>query len=251
MLRAPIYLRLCIIIVLFAYGESVCWGKNTSDQAQKANPQQENNKIPDFVQRRSTIPDLMLKNKKPGRNWVLFPIIGHNPDDGTILGLSVRWVTNRTKDSPLFRYAPYKSSLRLGAAYGTGEMGKFLMEYDLPYWRDTRWRLRSRLSVSRTNGENYFGVGEETLSDLRYPGSPSTFNRFKDYEDALNQNVNGRTYANYNNYRLDLKRLDLSFERASWGGCCCLSLVWKWHIMTSLTILDPRRMVPSINGRDC
>jgi len=66
--------------------------------------------------------------------------------------------------------------------------------------------------------ENYFGTGASTLGPLVYPGSTKQFNDFESYSDALNQNVNGKTWAAYNDYKRTEASGVVTLERDYLGG---------------------------------
>ena len=70
----------------------------------------------------------------------------------------------------------------------------------------------------RNRFENYFGIGASTLGPLTFPGSSKRYDDWDEYEDALNQNVGGQTWARYNDYRKTEVGGLVTVERDFWGG---------------------------------
>jgi hypothetical protein len=62
------------------------------------------------------------------------------------------------------------------------------------------------------------GIGASTLGPLTFPGSSKQYDNWDEYEDALNQNVGGQTYARYNDYRKTEIGGLVTVERDFWGG---------------------------------
>ena len=180
--------------------------------------QDEPEEVPEFISRKYPIPDLIFKDKREGKYWIGFPIIGYDPDAEFMMGASVRWFDNGPADSPFFRYTPYRTSTRVGAGYGTGGFGKVFIEFDAPNMYETPWRLRAGLTLSRNDFEHYFGVGEETLGNYQFPGSSQTYTSYDDFLDALDDVSNGETYERFESYRQDIYRLDLALEHDTFGG---------------------------------
>ena len=129
-----------------------------------------------------------------------FPAIGVDPETGFNYGAALQWFDNGSSDSPFFRYTPYRRRIAVAAAGSTGGSSRALIGYDQPYVGDTPWRIRGAGYFDRNKFQNYFGLGESTLGPLTYPGSPSEFDDYDEYQDALEQNVLGQTWARYNDY---------------------------------------------------
>jgi hypothetical protein len=173
---------------------------------------------PDFLAEKSALPDLLLKDKRTNRYLTGFPIIGWDPETEFNFGAAVQWFDNGPADSPFFRYTPYRRRIAVAAAGSTGGSSRALLGYDQPYVGDTPWRIRGAGYIDRNKFQNYFGIEESTLGPLTYPGSTREFEDFDEYQEALEQNVGGQTWARYNDY--DKRRIGgvLTVERDYLGG---------------------------------
>jgi len=78
--------------------------------------------------------------------------------------------------------------------------------------------LRLRDHIVSQWFESYFGIGASTLGPLTFPGSSKRYDDWDEYEDALNQNVGGQTWARYNDYRKTEVGGLVTVERDFWGG---------------------------------
>lgn len=173
---------------------------------------------PDILSARSPLPDLLLKDKREGSYFTGFPAIGWDPESLFTYGAAVQWFDNGPADSPFFAYTPYRQRIAVAAAGSTGGSRRALIGYDHPYIADSQWRLRAALLFDENKLQNYFGIGESTLGPLTYPGSPVEYGNFDDYQDALNQVVNGETWARYNEYRRTQAGTIVTVERDFLGG---------------------------------
>lgn len=156
---------------------------------------------PSFVAAKNPMPDLLLKDKK--ENWYVtgIPQIGVDPEEGFGLGAELQIYDNGPADSPFFRYAPYRRRIVAGAVWTTGGAENVYFGYDQPYINDTPWRIRAYAGWFANKYTDYFGTGTQTLQPLNYPGSTQTYQHFDDYQNALNQVVNGETWKEYNHYQ--------------------------------------------------
>jgi outer membrane protein assembly factor BamA len=173
---------------------------------------------PDFMARKKSLPDLLLKDKRTGRYITGFPAIGWDPETGFNYGAAVQWFDNGPSDSRYFRYTPYRQRLAVAATGSTGGSTRALLGYDRPYVADTPWRLRAAGIFEQNKFQNYFGVGESTLGPLTYPGSTRSFDNFDEYTEALEQKTGGQTWARYNEYRKTQAGGVVTVERDFWGG---------------------------------
>jgi outer membrane protein assembly factor BamA len=173
---------------------------------------------PDFLANKAPLPDLLLKDKREDSYYTGFPAVGWDPESGFNYGAAVQWFDNGAADSPFFRYTPYRQRVLIGATGSTGGSTRAAIGYDLPYVDDSPWRLRAAGLFEQNKFQNYFGFGESTLGPLTYPGSPRAFDKYEEYVDALEQNVNGQTWARYNEYRKTQAGAVVTVERDYWGG---------------------------------
>ena len=171
-----------------------------------------------MVAAKNPIPDLLLKDKK--ENWYItgIPQVGVDPEEGFGGGAEVQIYDNGPADDPLFRYAPYRRRIIAGALATTKSTENFYFGYDQPYVNDTPWRLRAYAAWFENKFTDYFGTGTQTLEPLSYPGSPQTFKKFSDYQNALDQVVNGQTWKEYNHYKLEQTIASFNVEYDLLGG---------------------------------
>jgi hypothetical protein len=173
---------------------------------------------PAFLANKTPQPDLLLKDKKQGSYFTGFPAIGVDPESGFTYGASVQWFDNGPTNSPFFRYTPYRRRVTVAATGSTGGSTRALIGFDAPNLNDTPWRIRTAGTFERNKFENYFGVGESSLSPLTFPGSPLRYDNFRDYAEALEKNLNGITWARYNDYQKTQVGGVATVERDYWGG---------------------------------
>ena len=173
---------------------------------------------PAMVAAKNPIPDLLLKDKK--ENWYItgIPQIGVDPEEGFGGGAEVQIYDNGPTNSPLFRYAPYRRRIIAGAVALTKGVENFYLGYDQPYVNGTPWRLRAYVGWFENKFTDYFGTGTQTLGPLSYPGSTQTFKKFNDYQNALDQVVNGETWKEYNHYKLEQAIASFNVEYDLLGG---------------------------------
>src|SRR5262245_52562301 len=155
---------------------------------------------PEFMANKSSLPDLLLKDKRENRYVTGFPAVGWDPETGFNYGAAVQWFDNGPADSPFFRYTPYRRRIAVAATGSTGGSTRALIGYDQPYVADSPWRIRLAGVFERDKFQNYFGIGESTLGSLTFPGSTRSFDNFDEYTDALERKTGGETWARYNDY---------------------------------------------------
>lgn len=172
---------------------------------------------PSFARNKHQLPDLLLKDKKEGRYIVPIPIVGFDPDTGINYGAGVSFFDNGKKDSPFFRITPYRQMI-LAQFIGTSEkVYQGTVFYDQPYFMDTPWRVRGELEIYSNPIDNYFGIGSAGTA-LTFPGSTRVFGSYRDYKDALDENVNGRTYSHYDEFKYTKTAVRGSAEYDLIGG---------------------------------
>jgi hypothetical protein len=156
---------------------------------------------PDFLNRKEPIPKEILDNKTEGWYLTGIPMIGVDPEVGTVLGAQAQIFDNGPKTSPFFSYAPYRHQIYVGAQTTIeGNFKNAFFAYDQPYIDDTPWRIKSYVGYTQNKFRNYFGTGEETLGPLHYPGSPLQFDDLSDFKHALSQKPGGITWSDYVSY---------------------------------------------------
>lgn len=173
--------------------------------------------IPHFARHKRKVPELLLKEKKEGRYIVPIPIIGWDPDTGFNLGAGIYFFQNGKKDDPFFKITPYRQMLSLQAQVTTRKVLQVLANFDQPYILDSPWRVRGQAEFFRNAHKKYFGIGDAG-SQLTYPGSPTVYGSFDDFQNALGQVVGGVTYNNYDEYKYTRFSVKGSAEYDLLGG---------------------------------
>jgi outer membrane protein assembly factor BamA len=173
---------------------------------------------PPFAAAKHPIPAQLLKDKK--ENWYVtgIPLIGLDPEEGFGVGAELQIYDDGPADSPFFRYAPYRRRITAGAVATTKGTESFYVGYDQPYINDSPWRIRAYAGWFGNKFADYFGTGTQTLQPLSYPGSTQTYQRFDDYQNALDQVVNGETWKQYNHYQLQQVLASFNVEYDLLGG---------------------------------
>jgi len=197
----------------------VAWSLAAASAAQPDTPLPATPAPPEIMRNKPPIPDLLLKDKREGSYFTGLPLIGVTPESGVILGGTIQWYDNGSKDSPFFAYAPYRKKVNAQIDVGTKGRQEYILEYDQPYIADSPWRIRASGAYLVYEFEDYFGVGEETLGTLQFPGTPGvTYDRANDYFDALKDNRGGQNWARYNYYDRRQILFSVNVERDFLGG---------------------------------
>jgi outer membrane protein assembly factor BamA len=154
----------------------------------------------EFFSRKPPLPDLLLHDKREGRYITGFPAIGYDDATKFNYGVALQFYDDGPRDSPFFRYTPYRRKIAVLTVDSTGGRRQLMADYDQPYVADTPWRLSAHVNLINNERENYFGVADEGLAALRFPGSNQTYDTYSEYQDALKQVTNGTTYSRYSVY---------------------------------------------------
>jgi hypothetical protein len=185
---------------------------------------------PDFMRNKPYIPDLLLKDKREGRYVTGIPAIGWDAEEGFTLGGFAELYDNGSRDDPFFRTAPYRSKLFIGGVFTSEEIVRLLGRLDIPYLKDSPYRFRIDGFFQKSDINNYFGLGDDSL-DLVSPTPPfETFVEFEDYQDDLDQILDASrpeclrvgsspcTFTRYNKYKANDFVAVVSLERDVLGG---------------------------------
>lgn len=189
---------------------------------------------PDFMARRPTIPDFLLKDKREGFYFTAMPAIGYDTDTGFNIGAFVELYWNGSRDDPFFRTAPYRHLVFVGAVASTEGRTNAFVATDSLYVRDTPWRVRTQLGVEDNRAARYFGIGNDAMDPLFLPPVPNTsipFRRFETYAGfekekdkafppypGNNSGEQGFTYTKFDQYKLRRWYARLQLERDTFGG---------------------------------
>ncbi len=193
--------------------------KRTSPSEPKAPPHSEIPPPPDFLRNKNPLPEIEWRDKKPDWYFTGIPLVGVDPDSGFNYGASIQWFQDGPKDSPFFYYASYRQKVAVNFLQTTGGTREYTFEYDHPYIADSPWSLWAFGGYLENRFENYFGVGEQTLDRLSFPGTPGqTYGKADDYFRALREDRNGKTWERYNFYDKRQPILMVNLTRDYLGG---------------------------------
>jgi hypothetical protein len=173
---------------------------------------------PDYMSASPELPDLLLKDKRQGTYFTGVPAIGYDDERGGQLGVLGEWYDNGSWEDPYFRSSPYRKKIGFGAV-GGNDNDELRLLADFPYIFDSPYRFRLNATYRRSDILRYFGVGEETLDRLTFPGAPGeSFGDYDDYKRALERAQGGTTWAKYDEWSANDITTAMTLERDLLGG---------------------------------
>jgi len=153
-----------------------------------------------------------FENKREGRYTNALPGMGYTPELGFIAAGMIGIYNNGSRSDPYFTLAPYRSAVTVLASASTRGMVSLQTILDVPYFRESAFRVRARIYFLRNPVENYFGSGETSLNPLRTPEGRIQ-DKYADYYNDLLRIENGTTNAYFNYYRNQLFLGEIQLER--------------------------------------
>ncbi|MBW3467347.1 Omp85 family outer membrane protein [Arthrospiribacter ruber] len=193
----------------------------------------QNDTLPFSISEKRRISEQKLESKREGWYLTGLPKIGYDPIQGFGFGAEGEIFNNGKREDPFFAYTPYRSKISFSASYT--QFGKVSagLGLDMPYFLDTKWRLRASFSFSDNPNKIYFSPGEASMQALEYTdrvtGERVTNAQFNDYRRALSVvrgpnpwegEVPGVLYTdrNFNYNRYTKYALDVILERTYLDG---------------------------------
>jgi len=189
-------------------------------------------KLPFHLDESRRIDTEELKTKKEGSFITGLPSISSDPVTGIWYGGSGYYIQNGKKTNPLFAYSPYV--YRVSIDYYQSSVGAkyYGAGVDLPFFKDTPYRINLYGFYDRNLRGLYFGIGESTLNPLSYhPRNDSsqpiiTNANYAEREEALSFRRPARTNSGteyvtdqkYNEYDAENSGFTLNFDRTFWGA---------------------------------
>lgn len=145
--------------------------------------------LPFPIDPKKKLSDARLAAKKEG--WFLtgIPKAGFDPVQGFSIGGQGQLYNNRTKEDPFFGWTPYRE--RYDISFTLSQFGKVGVNIatDMPYFLNTKWRMRSRFAFSDNPNKLYFGPGTGSLEGLSYTdrqtGEAVTDAQYDDYRAGI------------------------------------------------------------------
>ena len=160
--------------------------------------------------------DLARKNE---RGYVTgLPLAAYSTDIGLGGGARVYYYWNGKRTDGRFANTPYLHRVFLQAFASTKGIQFHWLDYDAPRIFDTPYRVRSQLFYARNINANYFGLGEDSLRPLRFPGSPMAYDSYSEYTDDQRRVTDGVTWAKYDQFDGVRPVFIASLERLFLGG---------------------------------
>ena len=138
--------------------------------------------VPEYFKARR-ISDADFAKKKEGRFITFLPDISSDPVYGNGVGLRANLYWNGRRDDPRFRYTPYVAKLAFNAFVTDRDAQEFAASLDMPYFKNSRFRLKADLKVGENPNNIYFGITERTLGRLTLPDG-RTFKKYDDFDSA-------------------------------------------------------------------
>lgn len=127
-----------------------------------------------------------LAKKKEGTFFTGLPDISSDPITGFGFGIRSNIYWNGEKSDSLFAYTPYFAKLKINASYFTTNAREFAVSIDMPYFEGSRWRLKGDFKAQQNPTNQYFGLTQKTLNDLKLPNTNTgeTFKTYNEYNNA-------------------------------------------------------------------
>jgi hypothetical protein len=163
------------------------------------------------------LPDDILAKKREGNYITGVPALAFSPDSGFIYGVVLFHFTNGDRSDPRFDYTPYLRKVSLLAIQSTKGLSQLKIDLDAPRFMSTGHRIKPSFFYSKNISEQYFGITEESMENLRYPSAISpnrtSTSDFTAYERRMQEKLeDGTTYFRYNQYTHTETEFSLSDE---------------------------------------
>ncbi|MCB1141906.1 MAG: BamA/TamA family outer membrane protein [Leptospiraceae bacterium] len=188
-----------------------------------------------------------IEDKKEGWYTTGLPLLNSDPNEGFGYGLGMFVFQNGFKSDPLFEYTPYRTKVFLQLFNTTKNAQYHQLSFDLPFFLNSKWRLRTDFYQTITPTTLYFGIGESSMNSLWYytknqPGAEIVNNaNYSEQEQNLQYMKPGSnespirihnsvqsgfserdsfrtTDTLYNRYHIEMPQVAMSTERSFWDG---------------------------------
>lgn len=154
-----------------------------------------------------------LARKKEGGYVTGLPLVTYSTDIGLGGGARAYYYWNGTRDDPRFAQSAYLHRIFLQAFASTRGLQFHWLDYDAPRLLGSPYRVRAQLIFERNINSNYFGLGDDALEPLHFPGASRTFDSYSSYTDAQRRVVEGVAYTKYDQYERIRPVFTASVER--------------------------------------
>jgi hypothetical protein len=155
--------------------------------------------------------------RKHERGYVTgLPLAAYSTDIGYGGGARVYYYWNGERTDSRFAATPYLHRVFLQGFVTTRGIQFHWLDYDAPRIFRSPYRIRSQLIYGRNINQNYFGVGDDALAPLAFPGAPGSYDDYGAYTADQRRVTGGMAWTKYD--QLDLTRALwlVSAERLFW-----------------------------------
>lgn len=175
---------------------------------------------PDGYENKPALTEDDLRKKREGHYFTGLPLANYDPNTGFGAGARVYFYENGKREAQTFAFKPYDHRVFLQGFATTKGVQFHWLDYDAPGVFGTLFRVRAFAIYERQNTRNYFGLGNESLRPLTFPGAGGrTFSRFPDYEAAqLVVGPDGRASTFFDKHFFERPVLAFALERSFLGG---------------------------------
>lgn len=201
-------------------------------------------------------------NKREGWYATGLPEFTVDPIRGLTVGANAFLFNNMDKTDPFFYFTPYRIRYAVGLRVAQNGRVDAELNVDVPFIFNSKWRLRGDFIYANDPNWQYFGIGSQTLNNLRYQdkrtGNIVEDARFPGYYEnlaltragrgpAFNEDPNG-TYTDVHFNEVDYSQflLGLALERTFFEGRMRLMLGAE-ILMIGIEQYDNRTTVEAID----
>lgn len=197
------------IILLLVFFPSFVWSQWT-DTLQ----------LPFAIAHEKRLSEEDLLNKKEGVYVVGIPDVSSDPVNGFGYGGEGSLFLNGHRSDPFFAYTAYRAKLDLQVFNTTRSQKELMLGLDMPYFLDSRWRLRLEAAYEKNPNLLYFGNTEGSLQGLSYFPHADTTQSLVHPASYTDYETNGLVGANrfYNSYQKEEFIVNVSGERSYLDG---------------------------------
>ncbi|MBA2612043.1 MAG: BamA/TamA family outer membrane protein [Bacteroidetes bacterium] len=201
--------------------------------------QQDTTKLPFAIADEKKLSAEDLKNKKEGFYVAGVPDISVDPLNGLGVGVEGSLFFNGKKSDPFFAYVPYKARLNVVLFYTTKQQRELILNFDVPYIFQTKWRFRAEAAFEVNPNLLFFGNTEKTLQPLSYYPNNDTSKTLVNnasYNDYNNSLTGSKKY--FNTYQEQEIVANFSFEHSFLRGKLRTLLGYEFATVSNTTPLN-------------
>lgn len=225
-------------LLIFFFTATAIFLSNTPLHAQNEDTNQKSTETQDIpnpppgLENKTPLSEKDINTKQEGLYFTGLPLINSDPDTGIGYGIRVYMNNNGPKKSPYFYYTPYRFQSYAQFFQTTGGWSYHEINFDAPYFLNTKIRVRSSLVLERDISKNFFGIKSEQYSKLvdRYGKSYSNIDDYlKERRQIYTDPDDGLQYtdARYHKYDIQQPAWELTGEYDLAGGLVRLMAGFK------------------------